>query len=595
MGNRPFIIPIQKTREVPESFEWGDLKNKFSGKSLFRSKLYYLETGDLSALDIIENKWFYLDLVDYARSKQDFNLLPALKKIAGSLRFDESLRQSASEAAEMIEEQWLKKKDLPKIIPAGSEYEKSENARKILAGTRYPQTTEVLKLLREKSPELKRLALYLIGNFKLTDMIQEVCECLNISGIQEDAYDVLLSFGSTANKEINRYYLTASGNINTRKTILRLMTKINKNGDISFLTEQLWSSSRQIKEMVVDILLSSKYRVNKEESYRLKKQISEVFGNITWIIAAQVALMNNNDTVISAEINKEYFRWKNYLRNLLILTYNNSSIPEDIKVLKEEKDDPGRYTPEIADILFDKVKPESADISDPGYFKKKLKRLQRYFPCEVPEYKSLLDDIINCDYNLLSIWTKACTLRSIREIGDEELGESAVALLFSPEGILCEEASRLIARSDRKLYRNTSERIPEITRKHLDRIISDDIMDRELIFEKVRFLCSCFKNVNEDEMLFLAGRTNFIRNDDTGMFSQPTDTILWSFPDMKSDPQVFVNHEDNTDPGKVVKDIRNKFIFCYFLPMNAIREFCFLFPERAFGIFKYIDKCENNS
>ena len=67
MGNRPFIFPIQKTKKVPDLSEWGSLKNKFSGKTLFRLKLYCLVTGDLSVLDIISNKWFNEELLDYSR------------------------------------------------------------------------------------------------------------------------------------------------------------------------------------------------------------------------------------------------------------------------------------------------------------------------------------------------------------------------------------------------------------------------------------------------------------------------------------------------------------------------------------------------
>ena len=44
-------------------------------------------------------------------------------------------------------------------------------------------------------------------------MIQDVCECLNVHGLEDDAYSVILSFGSAAEKEVDRYYLKASGNI----------------------------------------------------------------------------------------------------------------------------------------------------------------------------------------------------------------------------------------------------------------------------------------------------------------------------------------------------------------------------------------------
>ncbi len=153
--------------------------------------------------------------------------------------------------------------------------------------------------------------------------------------------------------------------------------------------------------------------------------------------------------------------------------------------------------------------------------------------------KSLFEDIINCDYNLISVWTKACTLRSIAEIEEEDLGESVVALLFSPEELLREESARLIARSGKELYKTTSERIPEATRKQLDKIIAGEITEKELVFEKVRFLTSCFKEIKEDELLFLADKMLFARNDERGIYSQPSNTIAWSFSSEKSEPEIY--------------------------------------------------------
>ena len=592
MGNRLYLLPVQKGKEAPDLNERGNLKNKYSGKTLFRSNLYFLETGDLSVLDEIKNKWFYEELFAYSSTKKDINLLPALKKIAGSAKFDESLRQQSSEIAEKIEEQVARDEDNQKTPSTLDEYAKAENARKTLAGTRYPQTTEILRLLRDKSPELKRLALFLIGKFKMTDMIQEVCECLSVQGIEDDAYSVLLSFGVAAAKEVDRYYLKASGNISAGKVLLRLLSKINPPEDMSFLVERLWSNSRLIKEMCLKTLINTGYKVKEDEKGKLKKNIFENFGTLTWIITAQVSLKNCNNDFLSSEMDKEYSRWKDYLQNLLFLTYGEKVSESDGDTSKE-RDEYSKSIPEMAGIIFGNDSNKGAEnISDQGYYKKKLKRLQSYFPVEVPSFRSLLEDIINCDYNLISVWTKACTLRTVPEIWDEDLGESVVALLFSPEELLREESARLIARSGRELYKTTSERIPEATRKQLDRIIAGEITEKELAFEKVRFLAKCFKEIKEDELLFLADKMSFARNDEKGIYSQPSNTIAWSFSSEKGDPEIFVNHEDITDPGKIVRDMRMNSYFCYVLSLNTIREFNFQYPESSFGIFKYIDNCK---
>jgi hypothetical protein len=592
MGNRPYLLPILKTKKAPGIIEWGELKNKYSGKTLFRSKLYYLETGDLSVLDNIKNKWFFEELFAFSGAKNDLNLLPALKKIAGSGNLDESLRQRSSEIVEIIEEQLNKNRDTQLTVQATEEFHKAENARRILAGTRYPQTTEILRLLRDKSPELKRLALFLIGKFKITDMIQEVCECLNVHSIEDDAYSVLQSFGKDAAKEVDRYYLKASGNVSSGKVLLRLLSKIHPPEDMSFLVERLWSNSRLIREMCLKALINTGYRLKENEEERLMKSIFETFGTLTWILTAQVTLEKNNNDFLSSEMNKEYSRWNDYLLNLLFLTYGEKISEPDTENSKE-KDEFSKSIGALAEIIYGNASvndPENS--SDQRYYKKRLKKLQSYFPVEIPAYKNLLEDIINCDYNLISVWTKACTLRSIPQIEQENLGESAVALLFSPEEILREESARLIARSGKELYRATSERIPEAVRKQLDRIIAGEIMEKELVFEKVRFLTSCFREINEDELLFLADKMLFARNDERGIYSQPSNTILWSFSSEGSEPEIFVNHEDINDPGKIARDMRTTCYFCYVLSLNSVRDFNLQYPESSFRIYKYIDNCE---
>ncbi len=574
MGIRRFILPPAEMEVVPSAGEWDLLANRFSGKILFRKKLYYLETGDLSVTGSIRNRWFYDELFGYAVAFRDRNLLPALRKIAASEEVSEDIRRKASDAAGKItiEEETGEIPRSKGTQPSG--LARAENARRTLAGSRYPQTTEILKLLKDKSPELKRLALFLIGKFRMTDMIQEACECLTISGIEDDAYAVMLSLGPAVARDIDRCYLNTSGNVITSKVLLRLMSEIRQPADLSFLIERLSSNSRLVKEMSLDTLFSSGYNLTLSEKDRLKPAITETFGILAWIISLLSALEEDRNEFLERQLIREYDRWKAYLLRILHLVY------------KEKVEDDGNSPiPELSSLIF--------SIADgEGKWRKILKKLRPWFPLEIPSVTGLSEDIINCDYNLLGIWTKACTLRSISRIGDADLGESAAALLFSPEQILREEAARLLARSSMELYRSTSSRIPEKFRIQLDRLVSDEILVNELMFEKVKFLASCFNEIKEDDLLFLAEKMSVARHDKRGIFSQPSNTIMWSFPENESEPEIFVSHEDMTDPGRVARDIRSACYYCYVLPLRSVSEFDFHYPESSFGIFRYIDKHE---
>ncbi|MBN2666226.1 MAG: hypothetical protein JXR67_06930, partial [Bacteroidales bacterium] len=300
----------------------------------------------------------------------------------------------------------------------------------------------------------------------------------------------------------------------------------------------------------------------------------ETFGTLAWIISILIPLEEEKNGFLSGELNKEYERWKEYLLKLLHLVYKEK--------VEENGNNP---VPEMTSLIF-------GFHNEKGNRGKTLKKLQQWFPLEVPSVAGLVEDIINCDYNLLGVWTKACALRNIPALEDAYLGESVAALLFSPEQILREEAARLLSRSSMELYRSTSSRIPERNRKHLDRIVSDQTNERELMFNKVRFLASSFGKIREDDLLFLAENLVFARNDQRGLYSQPSDTIMWSFSDENGEPEVYVSHEDLTDPGRIARDIRSACNFCYVLPLKSISEFDFHCPESSFGIFRYIDKYE---
>lgn len=589
MRNRPFALPNPKSNIATESGDQGYLKNKFSGRILFRNNLYYLETGSLSVLDRSNNNWFLEELFAYARKNHDLNLVPALKKIADSIEYNESVRQHASETIEILEENSVNGNSRDKISSAKSEKEKAEAARKILAGVRYPQTTDILRLLREKSPELKRLALFLIGKFNMTDMIQEVCECLYTPDIEADAYSVLLSFGPSAASELNRFFLISSGNICLSKIILRIYTKSCPGESNSFLVERLWANSRQLKEIALNALLNCGFKPEKEDKERLVRSIYETFNLLARLTSGKVCLNERNNELIYREMNREYERWKDYLLDLLKLTYGNVISSGGRKNHFEKEENISRFLPELAEIIYgSQVKSQPESIQDGTADKKLLRKLQRFFPGEVPQYKELLEDIINCDYNIISIWTKACTIRNIPQVEDEDTGESIVALLFSPEELLRQEAARLLIRSGRDRYISASERIPEPVKKSLEKAISGETDVNELLYEKVKFLASCFTNIHEDDLLCLAEKMVFTRGNQPVSGSDLHGTVIWSFKPGKNKPDVTIIQE-KADLERAAMNRTETISFRYALPLSIIEEYSFQYDENAYPILKYID------
>jgi hypothetical protein len=557
-------------------------RSRFYGERVFRLDYFNLISGDLSLFEKTDNKFYFKKIIDQAIHRQDVGFVPLIRKMAGQ-HSDGEIRQQAADILKNLEGLSTgHKKEDERII----------SAKRVLSATRMPQTTEILRLLRDKSVESKRLAIYLIGKFRLTDMLPEVCECLNFPGLEIDTMEVLKAFGSSAEEELIRYYLVSSGNINTSKTIMRLLARLPLDDGTGFLFSRLWSNSRQLKEVALRCLIECRYTPSEEDKERLNILISDIIGIITWNLSAKRCLEKNNDAILLNEVNKELDRWSSFLIDLLSITYNAAAVTRIRKNLEFETIESVHYSHAIIDIIVDdSIKAKIIYLLDVIPDDEKLENLKRFFPVEIPDYYKLLEDILNRDYNLLGLWTKACVLRYLPEIRDNEMAESVIALLFSPENILQEEAVRLIARSDLKLYRSVYNRIPVLTRKRLDKIIDPQADTREFLFEKILFLTGCFSGIFEDELLSLAKSISFSSDLKTFKAFSRDGYILWTLMKGSDTSSVRFCYSSGAEDNTLKHKASDNSAF-YILPFKAVEEFLYQFPDNADAVFNYFEENE---
>ena len=558
-------------------------KNRFCAEIQFRTDYFRLISGDLSALDKINNKWYFEKIADHAISNKEINLIPVLKRIAVNNTIDEVVRQHAAEVAGILQKHTT--------LLKGAD-EKRVEAIKVLSGSRRPQTSEILRLLRDNSIESKRLAIFMIGKFRMSDLLSEVCDCLNIPGLTIDAYEVLKIFGSEAEDQLVRYYIMTSGNIRLSQTILRLLGNNCSKETIGFLFSRLWSNSRQLKELAVKCLINCKFKPTEEEKQHLNHLTSDVIGLITWNLSAKLSLEREHDKFLLEKISREIYRWNEFLFNLLSITYNSYTIARIRENLESEISESIRYGLEMIDpTVSESIKPKLISLLDVVPEQDKLNNLCQFFPGEIPGCKKLLEDIINRDYNLISLWTKACALRRIAKIEGEDMAESVTALLFCPEEIIQEESASLIARSNPRLYISASERIPDSIKKRLYNIINGTIDNRELLFEKVQLLSKYFEGIPEDDLLLLASGIKFISNFDAESLKHTEDSILWISDRGNKSYEVHVLHSGETETLiRKYHDSQN--VIYYYLPLNIVEEYHFQFPDKSSDILKFIDNNE---
>ncbi len=570
----------EKTEAVISN-EYDGFKSRFSGYLAFRNDYFSLISSDFAVLDSISNRWYFKYIIDFSGSKDDINLLPALNKISLKEDIEEGIRQHSVETVEILE----------KIqTEADIENNNNEIAKTILSGTRLPQTTKILRLLRDNSIESKKLAIYMIGKFKLNDMLPDVSRCLNIRELEKDAYNVLLSFDKEAVDELIRYYMISSGNINASKSILRLLGKASAPESLTFLFSRLWSNSRHLKEVALQCLIDCHFSPSPEDKDKLIQLIDEIAMLLSWNLSAKICLKKNNDIFLSSEMQKETDRWIRFLFNILSITYHTGSVNKIRENIDRGTEESVVNAFEMMDIVIDNsLIPSLKILFDIVSDEEKHKKLNHNFPVPDLEYNILPEDLINRDYNILSLWTKACALRNIKEINRETLSESVVALLFSPEELLMEEAARLAFRTNQELYISASSRIPESTKKHLEAIMNEDVNIHEMLFEKTAFLSGCFKGIPEDNLLPLSGVLSYKKGTDRDIPLFADRSLIWPLSDEAQGNEAFVYYIDD-HKGWIEKNLCKNKSF-YVLPLDSLEEYLFQYPEQS---LKFLEFLENN-
>lgn len=557
-----------------EPLELRHFNNRFYASLEYSNDYFGLITGKTELLQG-RSPWYYNLLVETAESEKDINLLPALQKVAADTSLDEEIRQKCGRVAESLD-----------ILVSGDRLESRIPfpAREILYGSRTPQTTEILRLLRDKSEESKQLGIYMIGKFRIKDMIADACQFLHVPGLEDQAAIVLESFGEDAREELQRFSLSSSGNVDVTRKLIRLLGSGCINANTGFLFTRLWSNSRLVKETVLGELMKCKFTPAEEERDRLHQLISDVVGILTWNLTARVVLKKHNETDLYEALEKETERWNTFLFGLLSITYDPASVARIRENLEGATLESVNYALEMVDMVIDdSVKPRIIPLLDIIPDEDKIKQLYQFYPAEIPDHSALIENIINRDFNFLGIWIRACTLRNIQALENEDLGESVVALLFSPDLILREEAAGLLARSGTELYTRAMERIPSELRNHLNSIVEGRIPAEDLIFEKTEFLSSTLDETDKEHLLFLAASMVFTTSVTVDILPVEGGFILWT--GINEDARIIYGKA--SDAIKIIgEEHAGKY---YLVPLRAVKEFCSRFPEKAGRILNYIE------
>lgn len=543
---------------------------------------------------IIDNSLVVKQVINKAGKNLNPDLLPLL-------RYLKSGRYTSNGTGERLQsvlkdiEAGLEKEGLGRTKELVSTIEDSSNKkmhlRAVMAQQAAPVVTDLMRLIRDEDNDIRRETLYIAGKFRIEELLPEICECLDNQYIAADAYSVLKSFGEQAFTALSRHFARSSGNIMTRRLIIRLFAGTGGRQALDFLLPRLWSVHRLMRKEVVRGLQKCGWKAGAKDRERLHREVLDIIGLLSWNMSASLALKETNDKLLYEALEKESDWWKDFLFDILSLLYDKIALEEIRDKLDEGSVESVNYAYEMIDIIFDeRIKPQLKALLDPEPAKYRFKKLNRFFPDRIPEYGSLISELVNKDYNHIGIWTKAVAVRQLYKLPRPGETDFLVALLFGVHRILREESCRYLQENYDDVYSKCSYRLPKLYRDQLDEILEQQLVEDELVYRKLRSLSLLFPGIPENILSTLAENIRQVDEYRALTLDPETEFILWPM-DYENDDiggEIHINWYTagkKFDPAR----IEGKGGAYHLLYMSEIESFVFNEPDYSSLMTGYID------
>ncbi|HUW91580.1 MAG TPA: hypothetical protein VMV74_00330 [Bacteroidales bacterium] len=499
------ILPVQKsptTRNRSESV--------FRSSLLFQSNYLEIISGNHATILNEADTNYTISLVHAAIRDFDPALIPALDIIAASDRFGESLRHEAAGAVYNIEKYYSDPKQNNDILMQSGIAERTAGARSILLSNRVPMVSEVLRLLHDSNPDIRKIGLAAIGRFGIRDMVDEVLQALSVQGTEKEAYYLLKYFGPDSYKNVIGSYLKHSGSEKMNLMIIRLLGSVQSRDTVSILEDFVGKGTIGVRLMAMDFLRECRFNPNTGQRKKLTETVIELIGNLSEIILLQIPVRKYKFFLLGKALEQEREMNQKLIDSILPFIIG----PEASVLLMSQTGRTSVYSARLAAEVIETVAAEPLRgpllaLMDHRTDVEKLRELSIFYPVRELSFHTLAERILSADQNITGIWTKAITLRKVAEGKLVAVRDMLISFLFSPSQILQEEGARAIRNINPEWFRAVAARIPEPARQRTAAIIDQERPEVNMVLDKTRFLNLCFSGIPEERMISLATRMKY--------------------------------------------------------------------------------------
>ncbi len=323
----------------------------------------------------------------------------------------------------------------------------------------------LLKLLRDKDPDVRRAAIIASGNLKNAKLLPLLLENLSIPTFKNSAVTAVVNFGETVLSDLEREFDKEGQSKEVRSRIVWILGRIGGPQATDILNRKIDYSDEDTRNRILSGLISCKFRA--KNILLMEKRIGKEVEDATWTISAlmdigehkYVSLLNR---ALETEINKNQ---KRILLLMAMIYPANPILSAKADLESNSKNIRARAFEALENLvttsdskeIWESVGPWLDDITLP----ERHAKLVNIFPQDRLRQHDRLKELLIRSHQWVSAWTKACALLTIGNIGTNEFYDTVISCFSDKDPTVRETAIWAFGRLNPN---DLSERLEILTR-----------------------------------------------------------------------------------------------------------------------------------
>jgi hypothetical protein len=364
----------------------------------------------------------------------------------------------------------------------------------------------LLHLSRDIEPEVKFSSVKAMARLGNTDHSYVLIGYLTTPVYYPYAFEALVKIGDPALTYMDQVFLLPDADNTLLSRIVRIYGKIGSPAAMDLLLSKIENQSRTIVRQALLALRESKFQATPGNINRILNDIVRLINTMSWNFAASASLGKSNryrllKDALESEINDNY----NTLFHLLALAYNPTSVGNIKMMLTEGSDSDISYAIELLDqIVNEEIKQVFFPIVENISVRERFKQLQYFFNALKEDPDELIHDIITRDFNLISLYAKACAIFSLLNRKKSVASQELVASIFHPNQLIRESAAYVTNKLEPELLESIYTRLDLPYVNEIKASLSHSNNGYPyLLLHRIRFIKNCrkMKDLSEDVLL----------------------------------------------------------------------------------------------